>query len=134
MDRPDFTRRQGVDRFFDEYGGDVHGGPHPDVPTGGTGFCGLEWRPLADGRLLVIAYEHPDNPGRSVTHAAEEIAGQFAETAGVDVSRLVWVESYGAERPTPTGAPPAEHTGPNGKLGGAGRSPNGRRTCSVSRL
>ena len=60
MDRPDFTRRQVVDRFFYEFGFNVHylhegDGPHPEVPTSGTGFCGLEWRPLADGRLLVIA-------------------------------------------------------------------------------
>ena len=98
MDRPDFTRRQVVDRFLYEYGFNVYGGPRPDVPTGGTGFCGLEWQPLADGRLLVIGYEHPDNPGRSVTNAAEDIAQQFAEAAGVDVSRLVWVESCGDER------------------------------------
>ncbi len=44
------------------------------MPTGGTGFGGLEWRPLADGRLRVIAYEHPGNPGRSVTDAAGEVA------------------------------------------------------------
>ena len=43
MDRPDFTRRQVVDRFCHEYGFNVYGGPHPDVPKGGTGFCGLEW-------------------------------------------------------------------------------------------
>ena len=97
MDRPDFTRRQAVDRFFDEYGLDVYDGLNPDVPTG-TGFCGLESRPLADGRLLVVAYEYPDNPGRSVTNAAEDIAQQFGEAAGVEVSRLVWVESYAAER------------------------------------
>ncbi len=107
------------------------------MPTGGTGFCGLEWRPLADGRLLVIAYEHPDNPGRSVTNAAEDIAGQFAEAAGVDVSRLVWVGSYGADRPACIprrvkgcrGSGPAARPAPPaaGPAGVAGRTRRGRR-------
>ena len=98
MDRPDFTRPQVIDRFFYEYGFNVYSGTHPDVPTSGNGFCRLESRPLKDGRHLVIAYELPDNPGRSVTNAAEDIAQQFAEAAGVDVSRLVWVESYALAR------------------------------------
>ena len=88
-----------VDRFFYKYVINVHGEPPADVPTSGTGFRGLEWQPLANGRLLVVAYEHPDHPGRSVTNASEDIARQFAGVAGVDVSRLVWVESYAAERP-----------------------------------
>ncbi len=98
MDRPDFKRRQGVDRFFYEYGLNVYGGPHPAVPTGASGWAGCSGRPLANGRLLVIAYEHPDNPGRSVTQAAEDIAGQSAEAGGVDVSRPVWVGGKGSER------------------------------------
>ena len=99
MPRPDFTRPFTVDRFFYEYGFNVYGEPHPDVPTSGNGFCRLETQPLKDGRHLVIAYEHPDNPGRSVTNAAEDIAQQFADAAGVDLSRLVWVESYALTYP-----------------------------------
>ena len=48
----------------------------------------------------MIACEHPDNPGRSLTDAAEDIAHQFAELSGAYASRMVWVESYAAERAT----------------------------------
>lgn len=103
MAKPDFTRPFTVDRFGYEYGFNVHylpggEGDYPEVPTSGNGFCRLESQPLKDGRFLVIAYELPDNPGRSVTNAAEDIATQFAEAAGVGLDRLVWVESYALAR------------------------------------
>ncbi len=122
-----------------EYGLDVYGGPHPAVPTGASGSAGCSGRPLADGRLLVIAYEHPDNPGRSVTQAAEDIAGQSAAAAGVDMSRPVWVEDDGAERPASDprrvrgcrGSGPAARPAPPaaGLAGVAGRTRRGHRVC-----
>ena len=66
-----------------------------------AGFCGLLWRPLPDGRLLVVAFEHPDNPGQSITNAAETVYACFLEETGADPRRAVWAECYppdGSER------------------------------------
>ena len=59
-----------------------------------AGYCALAWRPLADGRLLVVAFEHPDNPGQSVTNAAETIYACFLAETRIDPRRVVWAECY----------------------------------------
>jgi hypothetical protein len=57
----------------------------------------LELIPLADGRTVVIATERPDNPGTSVTNAAEELASQVCQRFDIDPDKLVWIESYPAD-------------------------------------
>ena len=59
-----------------------------------AGYCALSWQPLPDGRLLTVAFEHPDNPGQSVTNAAETIYACFLAETGADPRRVVWVECY----------------------------------------
>ena len=90
LDRPHF-----VDRFH------FHDGPRSD-----GGICALTWHPLPDRRLLVVAWERRDNPGQSVTNAAEAIRSCFLAETGVDPDRLVWVESYALDHPPlPAGSP-----------------------------
>lgn len=47
-----------------------------------------------DGQQVVVATELSDNPGMSVTNAAEDIATQLVAQYGLDVDRLVWIEHY----------------------------------------
>lgn len=59
--------------------------------------CGIRvmWAPDSD--LVVIATELPDNPGMSVTNAAEEIATTVWEEYGrgqVEPDQFVWLEHY----------------------------------------
>jgi len=63
------------------------------------------WGSIAEHRLvgrcrlqiygsLVIATELPDNPGMSITNAAEEIATQVCETYEIYPQFLTWIEHY----------------------------------------
>ncbi len=83
MERPDLTRPQFVERFH-----------FTDGRGNDAGLCGLYWESLPDGRLLVIAYEHPDNPAQSITNAAASTYQQFVDEAEIDPRRIVWVEHY----------------------------------------
>jgi hypothetical protein len=58
-------------------------------------LCELELIPLADGRLVAIATERSDNPGTSVTNAAELLASQVCDQFRIDPDPLVWIEHYG---------------------------------------
>lgn len=51
---------------------------------------------LADGGTLVVASERPDNPGASVTNAAEQLATWAAFRLEFEPEQLVWVEHYPA--------------------------------------
>ena len=64
--------------------------------------CRLEIIPLADGRTAVIATELPDNPGTSVTNAAEHLAEEVCRLYEIAAEKLVWIETYGYESPTRT--------------------------------
>jgi hypothetical protein len=57
--------------------------------------CNLELIPLPDGRLVAIATERSDNPGTSVTNAAELLASQVCDRFGIEPGRLLWIEHYG---------------------------------------
>jgi hypothetical protein len=46
---------------------------------------------------VVVVSEHPDNPGMSITNAAEYIATQFAKAVNLDPGRCIWIEHYPAE-------------------------------------
>jgi len=56
--------------------------------------CGLERIDLADGRVVVIAIELPDNPGVSVTNFAELLATMVCHRFGINPVKLVWIEHY----------------------------------------
>lgn len=62
---------------------------------GRAAWCRLEVLPRTDGRVVVIATEVPDNPGTSVTNAAEHLASFACDRLGIHTDRLVWVEHYG---------------------------------------
>ena len=56
--------------------------------------CALELLPRPDGRVVVIASELADNPGTSVTNAAELLATDVCRRFGIAPDRLVWIEHY----------------------------------------
>jgi len=43
---------------------------------------------------LVIATELPDNPGQSITNAAEELATQVCQQFEISPLSLMWIEHY----------------------------------------
>jgi hypothetical protein len=51
-----------------------------------------------DGRQVVVASEVADNPGMSVTNAAEDLATQVVAYYKLDIERLIWIEHYPADR------------------------------------
>jgi hypothetical protein len=81
----DAMRRRAIRRFVFE-------GLH-----GCRSVSDLEVVPLPNDRTLLIASERPDNPGTSVTNAAEELASQACEKLGIDPDKLVWIERYPRE-------------------------------------
>lgn len=48
----------------------------------------------ATRQVIVLATEVEDNPGASITNAAEKLAAQVCEHFAIRPSRLVWVEHY----------------------------------------
>ena len=56
--------------------------------------CGLTIHRRSDGLVVVVARELEDNPGTSVTNAAEVIATQVCRENAISPHRLVWVEHY----------------------------------------
>jgi hypothetical protein len=62
-----------------------------------VGICRIEAICLGDGRTAVIATELSDNPGTSITNAAEYVAGEACRHLDIDPRRLVWVEHYPAD-------------------------------------
>ena len=62
-------------------------------------WCRLTVVELRDGRTVVVASEREDNPGTSVTNAAEQLATAVVMTFCLDPDKLVWVEHYPAEGP-----------------------------------
>jgi hypothetical protein len=61
------------------------------------GECRIEALALPDGRVAVIATELPDNPGMSITNAAEHAATAVCKHLGIDPQRLAWIEHYPQE-------------------------------------
>ena len=53
------------------------------------------------GRSIVLATEMHDNPGTSITNAAERLAMEVTRTFGLALDALTWVEHY-PERPSLT--------------------------------
>jgi len=56
--------------------------------------CALELLPRPDGRVVVIATELADNPGTSITNAAEILATEVCRRFRIPPERLVWIEHY----------------------------------------
>lgn len=50
-------------------------------------------------RVVVIVTERLDNPGMSVTNAAERIATLIAQQHGLDPARTAWIEHYPDRHP-----------------------------------
>ncbi|MEQ8820979.1 MAG: hypothetical protein RLY93_12115 [Sumerlaeia bacterium] len=73
------------------------GAPRRMTYQGGQAHCDRTLYPMADGRLLAIFTERPDNQGRSVTHAIEELAASTARELGLAGENLVIVEHYPPE-------------------------------------
>ena len=59
------------------------------------GVCHVHRRGVADGRVLVICEQLPDNPGMSITNCVETLASQVCHMFSIEPERLVWVEHYG---------------------------------------
>ena len=57
--------------------------------------CGIEAIKLADDRVVVIATELSDNPGMSITNAAEYVATAVCRQLAIDPLKLIWIEHYG---------------------------------------
>ena len=70
---------------------------------GREGHCDIEARKLAAGRVGIIATERKDNPGMSITNAAEYVATAVCKHLGIYPQKLVWIEYYGY--PPPAGLP-----------------------------
>ena len=67
-------------------------------PNGLRGRCGVEVTPLPSiMSTLVVVTELDDNPGMSVTNAAEHLASQFCARKGISPNRLLWIEHYPAK-------------------------------------
>ena len=62
---------------------------------GRKGECRIEATKLPDGRIVVIATELADNPGMSITNAAEYVATDVCEALGIAPHQLIWIEFYG---------------------------------------
>jgi hypothetical protein len=57
--------------------------------------CALELIPLANSRIAAIATELTDNPGTSITNAAELLASLVCDQFRIDPDKLIWIEHYG---------------------------------------
>jgi hypothetical protein len=56
--------------------------------------CRIRVYQLADGVIVVIATELPDNPGASITNAAEILATDMRRWFVVPGGGLLWIEHY----------------------------------------
>ena len=65
------------------------------TPHKRSGYCRIEAQSLGDGRVVVIATELKDNPGMSITNAAEYVATEVCRHLRIDPTRLIWIEHYG---------------------------------------
>jgi hypothetical protein len=63
--------------------------------NGRPAWCRLELIPLSGGRTVAIATEMIDNPGTSITNAAEYLASFVCDCFEIDPDKLVWIEHYG---------------------------------------
>jgi hypothetical protein len=77
--------------FIDRFGyADCHGR---------RGECRIEVIPASRDRTVVIATELQDNPGMSITNAAEYVATAACRELRIDPATLVWIEHYGYPSP-----------------------------------
>lgn len=49
---------------------------------------------IADDGHTVMVTELPDNPGTSITNAAENLANEICKRYGISHKDLVWIEHY----------------------------------------
>ena len=64
-------------------------------PNGLRGRCGIEVMSFPGiVRTVVVVTELDDNPGMSVTNAAEHLASQLCAQKGISPHGLVWIEHY----------------------------------------
>lgn len=67
--------------------------------NGDDGVCLLERIDLPDDRVVIACLQAPGNAGRSITNAAEDIAGQVCARFEISPSQLVWLEHYPSDEP-----------------------------------
>jgi hypothetical protein len=60
-------------------------------------ICRIEATKLSDGRVAVIASERSDNPGMSITNAAEHAASEVCRQLEIDPYQMAWIEHYPAD-------------------------------------
>jgi hypothetical protein len=61
------------------------------VPNRPEAYCDLV---VSKEHNLIIASEVADNPGLSITNAAEYVATQACEAFGIQPKKLIWIEHY----------------------------------------
>lgn len=61
---------------------------------GTKSFCMIEVLRKGDRKAVVIATEHADNPGTSITNRVEEIASRVCAQYLINPADLVWIEHY----------------------------------------
>jgi len=66
---------------------------------GRIGVCAIEAIKLPESGIAVIATELKDNPGMSITNAAEYVATAVCKRLRLDPHYLVWIEHYGYPSP-----------------------------------
>jgi hypothetical protein len=65
------------------------------------GVCAIEAIALPESGIAVIATELKDNPGMSITNAAEYVATAVCKKLRLGPHLLVWIEHYGYPSPVP---------------------------------
>jgi hypothetical protein len=63
-------------------------------PNGRPSFCHIEAIVLQNERVAVITSESADNPGMSITNAAELVAAAVCNQLRIDPDKLVLIEHY----------------------------------------
>jgi hypothetical protein len=72
----------------------LHSGPYDYQGLGGLkAHCQL-WVGATDLHVFVLAKELPDNPGTSVTNAADELRSQVCQDYALAKGRVRWFEWY----------------------------------------
>jgi hypothetical protein len=65
------------------------------IGKSGESFCRLRIYDTEAGAVVVLS-ELADNPGKSVTNAAAELATEIAQRYALDPQTTTWLEHYGA--------------------------------------
>lgn len=59
-----------------------------DMPSS----CGLKIREFGDKKVIIVTELYQDNPGTSVTYAAESLVKQICEAKGLGMDEIIYVE------------------------------------------